>query len=160
MYSRQSVSDSQNLNKLLQYVEKEIEASNLKDRIYDKQEDSTPEQKVQTSPALSNNNKNTPIRNNKPRRLPLPSVEQSSSITYEINNDQKQQQNNNAENEQQPSASATFPDAPTLSEESNGRSADFSPVPPPFAPELDPQYERRQYGLGALSLLDQAGPFW
>lgn len=34
------------------------------------------------------------------------------------------------------------------------------PNPPPFAPELDPQYERKLYGLGALSLLDQAGPFW
>jgi len=35
-----------------------------------------------------------------------------------------------------------------------------NPIPPPFAPELDPQYERRQYGLGALTLLEQAGPFW
>jgi len=34
------------------------------------------------------------------------------------------------------------------------------PNPPPFAPELDPQYEKRQYGLGSLTLLDQAGPFW
>ncbi|CAL8104571.1 unnamed protein product [Orchesella dallaii] len=32
--------------------------------------------------------------------------------------------------------------------------------PPPFAPELDPRYERRESGLGPISLLDQAGPFW
>ncbi|ODM97486.1 hypothetical protein Ocin01_09192 [Orchesella cincta] len=54
------------------------------------------------------------------------------------------------ENEKKPSEEV-------LAEEQ--RSVELS-YPPPFAPELDPQYERRQSGLGPISLLDQAGPFW
>lgn len=71
--------------------------------------------------------------NNRPRLQPLPSVD-----TAPV---------------------SSKPEIPTA-EETKLEPLPTNPIPPPFAPELDPLYERRQYGLGALSLLEQAGPFW
>lgn len=174
VYSRQSVASSasapQELEKVLELIEREIEASDLKLEDNDKkastirlvvgrrdnQQAVAPpgEKKISgegatTTTAVFNNNAPQQLgRNNKPRLLPLPSISVRPLSSSGIEDDTKVKQ------QQQP--------VPTEqnSAEQKTRSVDYSPVPPPFAPELDPLYERRQYGLGALTLLDQAGPFW
>lgn len=93
----------------------------------------------------ANNNEKKVGKGKEPRLLPLPSLSKGVEKGVTVPESEQKESHPNPSSED------------VVAEEQ--RSVELS-FPPPFAPELDPAYERREAGLGPISLLDQAGPFW
>lgn len=154
VYSQQSAPSTvpKTVDKARNLFAKESEASDLQQNknqvafpaLANEKADGAPEEKkLSTRLTLTN----PPASNNKPRLQPLPPVQSSSAGATNDKSEQHKDNNNKDQQDQYP-------------QQESIRAEEFSPVPPPFAPELDPMYQRSQYGLGPLTLLDQAGPFW